>query len=89
MLRRLLVITLITLAVSPVTAPFATYDFAAVNPTHADSQFLTSAKVLQDASAIAYFAERSVLLERVEQLSTPLPPSVEHVGRFCPLVLRL
>jgi hypothetical protein len=68
MLGKLFAIILITLAVSPFTAPFSTCDLTAVVTSHQSSDFMSATKLIQDIAAIPSLGSRSVPVETVEPL---------------------
>ena len=87
MLSRLIAIVLITLVVSPFTAPFSTCDLAVVNSFHQDS--ISAAKAVQEVTAIPCFGACGILLEHAEVLTLTKALSSADFGTGRPLVLRL
>jgi len=89
MVAKLFAVILIALAVSPLTAPFATCDFATVNTTHLVSDAMSAANVSQDVAPVPSIASCVVCLLRAEPFNLSAPLVSCLTGESRPLVLRL
>jgi hypothetical protein len=89
MLGKVLAVVLITLAVLPFTAPFATYDLALVDAIHQASDFVSAAKVTQHVAAIPAPRSRGVSVEGAERLHIRSAVFFSNPGEARSLVLRL
>jgi hypothetical protein len=89
MLGKLFAVILITLAVLPFTAPFATCDLAVADAIHQASDFVSAAKVTQHVVAIPSPGSRSVSVEGAERLHIRSAVFFSNVGDARSLVLRL
>jgi hypothetical protein len=89
MLRALFAVILVTLTVSPFTAPFSTCELAVVDAFHPLADSIGAAKVAQSTTAIPSSASRGVPVRNLEILY--LRPAVfySEIGGGPPLVLRL
>jgi hypothetical protein len=89
MIAKLFALILIALAVSPLTAPFATCDVAAVNTSHLISDSMSATKVVQDVPAVPSLASCVVHLLGGEPFKLTSPVLSYVTGESRPLVLRL
>ena len=89
MLRKLFAVIFIILTASPITAPFSTFDLAAMDPLEAGSTSPVHAKAVEEMAAVPSLIFRAVPL----QISEPshIRPAVFFwdAGEVRQLVLRL
>jgi hypothetical protein len=88
MLRKFFAVVLVTLAVSPFTAPFASCDLA-VNALHQSSDGFSTGKLVDESPAIPALASRGVLDQRLELVHVRAAVFFSAIGEARPLVLRL
>ena len=89
MLAKVLAIVLITLAVLPFTAPFATCDLALADAIHQASDFVSAAKMTQHVPAIPTPRSRGVSVEGAEHIHIRSAVFFSNIGEARSLVLRL
>jgi hypothetical protein len=84
---RFFAVLLIALTVSPVTAPFAACDFAALvsDGAHTDAD----SKLLNDTTTVAAFVDGLPLLDQGTVLFASANASVAHSCQAAPAILRL
>ena len=89
MLRRVFAFVLITLVATPFTAPFSTYDLAAVDATHQASDSISAAKAVQETAATPALASGGVDVQAIEPYHVRAAVFYSDIGDTRPLVLRL
>lgn len=89
MLRALFAFVLITLTVSPFTAPFSTCELAIVDGFHPLADPIGVAKMAQSSAAVPSLALRGAPVQIVEPLYVRFAVFYSDIGEARALVLRL
>ena len=89
MLRKLLLVYLIVLVASPVTAPFSTSDLAVIDVLHQGMDIVGAPRVVRDVAAISSLASHGVPVTNAEPIHLRTAVFFTAVGEARPLVLRL